>query len=197
MSDTPATPPPASNSITLREIVTVVIRLFAINFGFYTLNTLYFVFLRGPWSAGFKADRISDRIFASDLLMLAIFVFVTYWLWQLAGFVARQVTRGFDSSLSATQLTLLDLYSFGFLFIGLYFAVDNFGPALSWLHYAVTHSATEANLSPDQKSNFYTLFKYLVKLILGLALALNGRKLGAKLVRRDSASPVTATTAAS
>jgi hypothetical protein len=187
MSDTP--PSPSPNSITLREIVTVLIRLFAINFGFYTLNTLFFIFLRGQSMAGFKIDRV----FAFDALMIAIFLFSAYWLWQLAGFVARQVTRGFDSSLSATQLTLLDLYSFGFLLVGLYFAVDNFGPALSWLHYAVTHGASEANLSPDQKSNFYTLFKYLVKLILGLALALNGRKLGAKLVRRDQTAPPAST----
>lgn len=183
MSDTIS--PPAPDSITLRDIVAVIIRLFAINFGFYTLNTVFFLFLQGQSRAGFKFDRA----LSFDLLMIAIFVFSAYWLWQLAGFIARQVTKGSDASLSATQLTLLDLHSFGFLLIGLYFAIDNFGPSLTWLHYALLRGATEANLSPDQKSNFYTLFKYLVKFFLGLGLVLNGRKLGARLIRRYHAAP--------
>ena len=181
-----AVTPPAPTSITLGDIVTVLIRLLAIDFGLYSLNGLYMTFLRGYSFAGLRPDRT----FLIDVFFFLISFLIVYWLWTLAGWVARRVTKGHNAALSATQLSLLDLYSFGFFLIGLYVAINNFGPALTWLHYAVTQSPGEARLNPQQQSNFYTLFNYLVKLIIGLGLVFNGRKLGTKLIQRDSMTPV-------
>lgn len=191
MSDTAATPPPSS--ITLCDIVTVLIRLLAIDFGFYSLNAIYMVSIRTQ--SGRNLHTQAPLVL--DIFIIVLSLLVAYWMWALAGWVARRVTKGNNAALSTTQLSLLDLYSFGFFLIGLYAAVDNFGPSLTWLHYAVTQSSPEGRLNPQQQSNFYTLFTYLVKLIIGLALVFNGRKLGTKLLRRDSTAPVATTFVAS
>jgi len=108
---------------------------------------------------------------------------MTYWLWKLSPFFARHITRGHDSILGTPNLTLLDLYNFAFLLIGLYFAVDSFGPSLTWFHYALTQSSSYGTLTPQQQGNFYTLFKYLIKLFLGIALVFNGRKFSSKILK--------------
>ncbi|EDY18161.1 hypothetical protein CfE428DRAFT_4297 [Chthoniobacter flavus Ellin428] len=178
MSDTSPTPPPTS--ITLCDIVTVLIRLLAIEFGLSSLSGL-------TW---FYGPQLRDRfhqptnLLVFDAVLPIVCLLIVYWLWCLAGWVARRVTKGHNAALSATQLTLLDLYSFGFFLVGLYVAVTNFGPSLTWLHYTLSHSSTEGRLTPQQEGDFYTLFKYLVKLIVGLALVLNGRKLATKLIKR-------------
>jgi hypothetical protein len=130
-----------------------------------------------------------------DILVPAIYLLFIYWTWTLAGWVARCVTKGHDAALSATQLTLLDLYSFGFLLIGLYVAIENIGPTLTWLHYALVKSSGEARLNEQQQSNFYTLFSYLVKLVISLSLIFNGRRLAARLMRRYHAAPESETPA--
>jgi len=82
---------------------------------------------------------------------------------------------------------LVDLYSFAFLLVGLWFAVDSVGPSLAWLHLSMVGSASDAALSPEQKSKFFTLFQYLVKLGLGLALIFAGRNFALRLLRRQTA----------
>lgn len=182
MSDPVVPPPPPP--ITLRNIVTVLIRLLAIHFGFYAFHLFYVTVVRP------HLDPVHhSRITIVDVLFPVVYLLIVYWIWTLAGWVGRCVTKGHDAALSATQLTLLDLYSFGFLLVGLYVAIENIGPTMTWIHYALIKSAGEGRLNEQQQSNFYTLFSYLVKLIIGLALVFNGRKLGTKLVRRDSTAP--------
>jgi len=176
-------PPPVTAPITLRDIVTVIIRLFAINFAFYTFNILYSTVFRPHLGASFHTP-----LSILDMLVPVIYLIVIYWIWTLAGWVARCVTKGHDAALSATQLTLLDLYSFGFLLIGLSVAIENIGPTLTWLHYSLMKSGGEGRLNEQQQSNFYTLFSYLVKLIVGFALIVNGRRLAARLMRRYHAA---------
>lgn len=156
-------------------LVTVVIRILAIKFGLDAF--------------GFLFPAIATRTHPAPLNVFIVFgvlAVATYWLWQLSPFFARHITRGQDISLAAPDFALLDLYSFAAVLVGLYFAVDSFGPSITWLYYAMRQSSSEAALSSQQQANFYTLFKYLAKLLLGLALTLNGRKFAAKLIKRHN-----------
>jgi hypothetical protein len=183
MSDPVTSPAATPNAITLRDIVTVIIRLLAINFAFYAFHLVFVTILRP------HVDPVHhNRITIVDVLFPVVYLLIIYWIWALAGWVGRCVTKGHDAALSATQLTLLDLYSFGFLLIGLYVAIENIGPTLTSLHYALLKSSGEGRLNEQQQSYFYTLFSYLVKLIVGLGLIFNGRRLAARFIKRYPAA---------
>ena len=158
----------------LYEAITVVIRILALRLGLDAL------------SAGLSRYP-SDPSPRTSFILFAVVAVLAYWLWVLSPWIARRITRGQDSALDCGNLTLRDLYSFAFLLVGLYFAVDSFGPTLTWLHYALRHSSSDAPLSQQQQANFYTLFKYLIKLLLGLALVFKGRNLSDRLLRRQNA----------
>jgi len=163
----------SSNPTRLYEVVVVVIRILAIKFG---LDALLYLLARYP----------RDLSPVIGFVLFGILAVCAYWLWRLSPFFARHITRGQDSSLDCGNLALNDLYTFAFLLVGLYFAVDSFGPSLTWLHYSIRQSSANAALSPQQQTNFYTLFKYLVKLSLGLALIFNGRKFATKFIKRHN-----------
>ena len=160
----------------LREILNVVIRIFAIYLGLSLFTFLLQVL------AGLHNHASS----VSDLLLIGLFVVFTLWLWYLSPLIARKLTWARDSTLDCGQLTLGDLYCFAFLLVGLYFAVDSFGPSLTWLHYTLSQSSSDAGLSRQQQGNYYTLFKYLVRLMLGIGLILNGRKFATRLIKHQN-----------
>lgn len=178
MTDSPSPRPPSPTP--LCAIITAVIRILAIKFGLDAVGFLLSAL------AGIHASPTSHN---NNFIVVSVIVFgvlgvCTYWLWQLSPFLARHITRGQDPSLATSTFTLFDLYSFAFLLTGLYFALDSLGPSLTWLHYSVSQSSSVFPLSPQQQGNYYTLFKYLVRLILGLALIFNGRKFATKLIKR-------------
>ena len=150
----------------------------AINLGIESFNFLL------KTLGGFR----TDPSLRNGLLVFGVMAVCTFWLWRLSPFFARLITRGQDATLDCGSLALSDLYTFAFLLVGLYFAVYSFGPSLTWLHYSVSQGSSDAALSQQQQANFYTLFKYLVKLFLGLALILNGRKFANKLIKRHNAT---------
>jgi hypothetical protein len=162
----------SSNPTRLYEIVVVVIRILAIKLA---LDALSYLLVQYP-------RDLHPQI---GFILFGIVAFCAYWLWQFSPFLARHITRGQDSVLDCGNLALADLYTFAFLLVGLYFAVDSFGPALAWFHYSLRQSSSVAALSQQQQTNYYTLFKYLVKLFLGLALIFNGRKFATKLIKRQ------------
>ena len=162
----------SSNPTRLCEIVVVIIRILAIKLA---LDALSYLLAQYP----------RDLHPKFGLILFGIVAFCAYWLWQFSPFFARHITRGQDSTLDCGSLALSDLYTFVFLLVGLYFAVDAFGPSLSWFHYSLRQSSSYAALSQQQQINYYTLFKYLVKLFLGLALIFNGRKFATKLIKRQ------------
>jgi hypothetical protein len=165
--------PQIPRSIGLQEIITAFIRLLAIKFGLDTFNFILVAIGQNL--------RIRNTLI-SDLAGCAFLIVITYWLWRLAPFLARRVTSMQNPTIEACHLNLLEIYSFAFLFLGLYFAVDALPPSLTWFHFTITQNAPGANLAAQQQGHFYTLFKYVAKCILGLSLIFNGRKFAIKLI---------------
>jgi hypothetical protein len=163
-----------SNTINMRDVVVVAIRILAINLGLEDLGFL---------PRALSGYRATPSMWVAGLVF-GIAILIAVMLWLLAGPLARWITRGHDSSLDCGSLTPIHLYTAIFLVVGLYFAIDSLGPALTWLHYSLRQSSSGGQLSLEQKANFYSLFKYLMRLALGLALIFNGRRFAAKLMKR-------------
>src|SRR5437667_6998489 len=108
---------PQSDPMRLREIVTVAIRILAFNLGLESVTFLLKALV------GYHTDPSSGHPFP----IFAIVAIVTCLLWLSSESLARFITRGQDSTLDCGGLTLTDLYSFAFLIVGLYFAVDSLG----------------------------------------------------------------------
>ncbi|MEP6669703.1 MAG: hypothetical protein ABJF10_11155 [Chthoniobacter sp.] len=175
--------PSPSEPVTLGEIVAILIRVLALNFALHLTNYLLWEVALGR---AFSVGRFQSHSLAwIPWLVFSVSFLGVYWLWQLAPFFARLITRGRNAALPNFAFDLLDLYSFAFVLIGLSCIAESIGPSFTWLHYAITQSSSTAALTPDQKSNFYTLFKYLVKLIIGLALTFQARHLAIKLLKRQ------------
>jgi len=152
--------------------MTAVMRLLAIKFGidaFFVIST--------------RISPHSARSISSTLLLLAVYVVITYWLWKLAPRFGRRITGGQNIPIPADEQNLLNLYSFGFLLFGLYFALDSLPPSITWVHYILRNVPSEGKLSEQQEGYFYSLFGYLMKCILGFAMVLNGRMLASKLIK--------------
>jgi hypothetical protein len=105
-------------------------------------------------------------------------------LWFLAPFVVKAILDERDGPVSLQGLRLEDLYSFGFLLVGLYFVIGSMAPALNWAHYTFAVAATSAAANPEERRSLYQLLDPAITLAAGLACVLNGREWAVKLVRR-------------
>jgi hypothetical protein len=168
----------------LSQLVIVVLRLLTLTLA---LNTLGLVInaltlnLRGP------SPIIQFAIICGALVLFIVL------LWAFAPPIARFVTRNQESFIHCGGLKLVDLYSFAFLMTGLYFAVDSLGPTLTWLHYNMQVRGYAASSSSNlQLQSYYSLFRYLSKLIIGTVLVFSGRKFAMRLIRyqEKSAKPL-------
>jgi len=92
----------------LSSIVVIVIRLFALNW-LLTSASLLLSAGQNPWTYGFLPHVPG----------IGLLVF-TAALWFLAGAIARVVSQGVDTSISMGSLLRSDLYSFAFVFLGLF-----------------------------------------------------------------------------
>jgi hypothetical protein len=173
----PAPPLPPTR---LSQLVVVVLRLLTLSF---LLDAFTFML---------NALTAVIRVHASplpELIILLVMGLLGGLMWFFSPAIARLVVRNQESSAIIGSLTLADLYSAIFLIVGLYFAVDSLGPTLTWFHYSLLQAGhTEAALTAQQQGNFYTLFKYLTKLLIGLWLVFNGRKLAGRLIRYQEKS---------
>ena len=164
----------------LSSIVIVVLRLFAIQVVGQSVHM----------ALSFAATLSKERSHHPDywvayLVPVALLVFALLE-WWLAPVIARLVTRHHDGEVAIGALSRLDLYSFAFVFLGLYFILTSIAPALSWLHYFLRTSAVGSQ--SESQSSFYDLASYLVTLIAGVLALLPARRWARRLLtweRRD------------
>ena len=106
----------------LSSIVVIVIRLFALN---WLLTAV-------PLLLSATTTPLPHERHLSAVLMLyvpaVLLLIVAAGLWILTPAIARFVSRGVDTSVSIGSLSRSDLYSFAFVFLGLFFILSSFGP---------------------------------------------------------------------
>ena len=161
----------------LSNIVTVVLRLFAIQMAGQSLPmALSFA------TAAVKEGSHPPHYWLAFVVPVALLVFALLE-WCLAPLIARLVTRNHDAEVALGTLSRLDLYSFAFVFLGLYFILTSIAPALNWLHYYLRTSAVGSQA--ESQRSFYDLASYLVTLIAGILTLVPARRWARKLLTRE------------
>lgn len=93
------------------------------------------------------------------------------------------MTRHHDGEVAVGTLSRVDLYSFAFVFLGLYFLLTSIAPALTWLHYFLKTSAVGSE--SESHDSFYALASYLVTVSAGALTLLPARRWARRLVARE------------
>jgi hypothetical protein len=161
----------------LSSIVVIVIRLFALNW-LLTSVSLLLSTSQNPSAYGLMPYVPGVAL----LVVVAV-------LWILARAIARVVSRGIDANVSIGNLSRFDLYSFAFVFLGLFFILSSFADVINWVHY-FTVSGEDPRRDPRVHS-LYQLTRPCLTLALGLVSLLGAPRWTKKLIARDQKTDVT------
>jgi hypothetical protein len=162
----------------ISSIVTVVVRLFAIQTFVHGLSFGLSI------TGSLVAVGDSPRGYFNYIVPIVLWGFAAFE-WFLAPAISRLVTRGFDSVVTVTAFTREDLYSFAFVFLGLYFILSSIAPALDWLHYFLTISGRGAGQEPHVRKSFYDLASPLITLIAGFTTLLPANRWARRLLKME------------
>lgn len=161
----------------ISNIVVIVIRLFALN----SLLQIPGLILS---SVAAQSPGPSQPEILLAYLPVGLLLVPAACLWIFAPAIARFVSRGFDTSVSLGGLTRLDLYSFAFVFLGLYFLLSSVGDIINWIHYmAVIPQNNPARNVLSQ--NFYHLTRSSLTFAAGLVSLLGAPCWAKKLGNRE------------
>lgn len=160
----------------LSSIVVIVIRLFALNW----------LFTAVPRLLSAAATPLPHERPLSVVLGLyapgGLLLIFAAGLWILTPAVARFVSRGVDSSVNLSGLSRSDLYSFAFVFLGLFFILSSFADVINWIHYFATASPS----TPDPRSqNFYQLTQPCLTFVAGVVSLIGAPRWTKKIVVYD------------
>jgi hypothetical protein len=163
----------------LSSIVIIVIRLFALN---WLLTAV-------PLLLSAAATPLPHERGLSVVLMpyapAVLLLIFAAGLWILTPAIARFVSRGVDTSVSIGSLSRSDLYSFAFVFLGLFFILSSFADVINWIHYFATVSRHDPRVQ-----NLYQLTRPCLTLALGLVSLLGAPRWTKKLVAYDQKNQV-------
>lgn len=158
-------------------IVLIIMRLFSVQWLVQGLGMLAMGFVeisqmnesRGGW---FAAARFIPSL---GVLLCSVIA------WIAAPFLARFIARKYDAPVAVSGLSLQDLYSFAFVFLGLYFVLSSLADVLNWLHYALAVAASRGDFDPERNKSLYGLSRPLITLVAGCVCLVSGRRWARKL----------------
>jgi hypothetical protein len=113
----------------LSSIIVIVARLFALNWLLHALALI---------ASALSTPSLQERTVFSILMGSTpgvVLLLLGVFLWSVAPAVARFVARGVDTTVSVGSLSRRDLYSFAFVFLGLFFILSSFADVINWIHY--------------------------------------------------------------
>jgi hypothetical protein len=162
----------------LSSIVVIVIRLFALNWLFSALPLFA--------SAAMTPLPPERRLPAAlvPYLPAVLLVIFAAGLWILTPGIARLVSRGADTSVNIGGLSRADLYSFAFVFLGLYFILSSFADVVNWIHYFATVSHNDPIRNP-RVENLYQLTRPCLTFVAGMVSLIGAPRWTKKLVSHD------------
>ena len=167
----------------LSSIVVIVIRLFALNW----LLTAVPLLLSAS-TTPLPHERHLPAVLMLYVPSVLLLIFAAA-LWILTPAIARFVSRGVDTSVSIGSLSRSDLYSFAFVFLGLFFILSSFADVINWMHYFATASSEDPRRDA-RVQNLYQLTRPFLTLALGLVSLLGAPRWTKKLVAYDEKNQV-------
>ncbi|MFL6514938.1 MAG: hypothetical protein ACJ8M1_07935 [Chthoniobacterales bacterium] len=160
----------------LSSIVRIVIRLFALNWCLQALNLMVS-------AAALSHDR-PLAVMVMRAVPGVLFLILAIALWILAAPVARFVSRGVDANVNLAGLSRSDLYSFAFVFLGLFFVLSSIAHVINWIHYFATAPSADPTRNP-RVEDFYQLTRPFLTLVAGLVSLIGAPLWTKKLVNRE------------
>ena len=170
--------------MTASTIVLIVLRLFALQ---WFVQAFVMV---GSAAAATVGVSYNWLIYLQSYMPPVFILTLSIGVWLCSPGISKLVTRNNDRIANISGLTLEDLYSFAFLFLGLYFVLTSFAASINWVHYFLSvNGQTTGRMPPEDRQNLYTLSQHLVTLIAGLACMLPSRRWAQKLIRMQEKKP--------
>jgi hypothetical protein len=143
----------------LTSIVIICLRIYALNWFVYGVIQVAGLMSSGRGSWGMSGDY---SVLWTSLLPLVGGILI--WMWSRT--IARWVTPRPDSTVQLGGLTAQDLYSFAFVFLGLYFVLTSIPSVINSAYFA----AVQAHKEPDAAERsryYYDLTYYVLTLVAG------------------------------
>jgi hypothetical protein len=162
----------------LSSIVVIVIRLFALN---WLLTSVPLFLSAATIPLPHEPHLLAALMPYAPAVLLLIFA-AAFWIPAPA--IARLASRGVDARVSIGSLSRLDLYSFAFVFLGLFFILSSFADVINWIHYFTTVSREGLRHDP-RVQNFYQLTRSCLTFAVGLVSLLGAPRWAKKLVSHD------------
>jgi hypothetical protein len=159
----------------LNSIVVICLRIFALNWLIIGLIQLVSIF---PGARHFGGSPIDYSLLSVALVPLVGSLLT--WMWSRT--IARMVTPRPDSEVHLGGLTLQDLYSFAFTFLGLYFVLSAIPSLINWLHFTLMQARNEPGSAEDRRY-FYDLSHHILTLVAGGACLILAPRFAKKLAR--------------
>ena len=101
--------------------------------------------------------------------------------WFGSGRIAKKVVRDVDFEVAMGEIDPANLYSVGFLVVGLYFFLSYLGGSLGWLHYLALNQAGDALTRGENDLSIYEVVSQMVPCAGGLYFALLSGQFGRRL----------------
>ena len=166
----------APESMSASTIVLILMRLFALE---WLVQVAIMLLNTASVSAQSHDLRILLFSYAPALVLLALCA----WMWMAAPWFARKILGKYDAPVHVSGISLEDIYSFAFVFLGLYFILTSLAASLNWIHYYLTlGDASSTAFSEKTQQSFYKAAQQFVTLLAGLATMLPARQWARKLV---------------
>ncbi len=167
----------------LPSIVTIVLRLFSL----YWVVQGIIMFVSEIARGSFGLMGLWSCAAPGALLVTAVLMFL--FSKPLAHFISPRTSLEF----SPGGLSLVDLYCFSFVFLGLFFVLCSFANTVNWLHYFFLVMRDSPTHDPHRSDNFYQLTQPLITLVAGGASMWFARRLALRLadIQEKVAGPQT------
>ena len=162
----------------LTSIVAICLRIFALNWLVYGIIAVVQLLDRSR-----RFDESAGNLMLLFSVLIPIVGALLIWMWSRT--IARVVTPRPDSDVHLGGLTLQDLYSFAFTFLGIYFVLSSIPSMINFLHYAIVQARKEP-ASAQQGQYFYDLTHHVLTFIAGGVCVVLAPSVSKKLARAHS-----------
>jgi len=161
------------------SVAQILLRLVALNWILTGLIQLF-----GPvYMAYINETEIKPILFAPSVSLMVFGILC----WIISAPLSRLLSRRNEGEFSLQGASQETLYATGLLCLGVYFSLNSFANAFSWIHYfAMNKLAFHDGFSMRRGvPSSYTLFEAVATFLAGVTLSLNASRWARRLVRRN------------
>jgi hypothetical protein len=164
----------------LSIVVAVILRMFAI---VWMVNGIFSLATSFHYSWGKLGQTNSWASHLLPFIQPGAYLLFACVAWVFAAGVTRMVVGKNDPHISVPEIGTANLYSLGFLIVGLTYCLDHLGASINWIHYYAVSKTGDDLMGGSNDRNFYELSRQIIPCVAGAALALMSPQLGRKMAR--------------